>query len=80
MTCVTIHHIIIFPITIDFVDVQIWLVIVTEGAEQEEMERLQEEEEAKKQENADPLLAPGLAFMAKMNQEEAVLVLGLAQK
>ena len=52
---------------------------VTEGAEEEETKNL-EEEEAEQQESEDPLLAIGLAFMPKMNQEEAVLVLGLQQK
>jgi hypothetical protein len=52
---------------------------VTEGAEEEENKNL-EEEEAEQQESEDPLLAIGLAFMPKMNQEEAVLVLGLQQK
>jgi hypothetical protein len=55
-----------------------WKLRAIEGAEEEENKNL-EEEEAEQQESEDPLLAIGLAFMPKMNQEEAVLVLGLQQ-
>eukprot|EP00029_Vermamoeba_vermiformis_P003623 TRINITY_DN14163_c0_g1_i1.p1 TRINITY_DN14163_c0_g1~~TRINITY_DN14163_c0_g1_i1.p1 ORF type:complete len:289 (+),score=74.72 TRINITY_DN14163_c0_g1_i1:55-921(+) len=56
-----------------------WRLKAIETAEGEEEAKKREEEELAQEEEQDPLLQPGLAFMPKMNQEEAVLVLGLAQ-